>query len=640
MKTLKRIISTYMYKIICILVAVVLAILVLIQVVSEQRNAYEESRRTISQIEIMLEENQQDLEEIKEEYNETCLCNAEIVARVIEGDPEILDDVDELRALAKLIGVDEIHIFDITGRIIKGTHPEYYNLTFDSGEQIMFFKPMLKDKNMKLVQDILPNTAEEKLMQYSAVWSEHGEFILQVGMEPESVTKVMAKNELSYIFSLFRVNPEVSYYAVNANTGEIVGSTELNLVGLNVSDIGFEFKEIIEDENGFHTKVNGKFSFCVFGRSGDNYIGCVTTVENLYDRIPMTAIWIGISLIVVAFLLAKAVVIYMNKYVVKKIDEVNMKLKSIADGNLEENVDIQSSVEFKKLSDYVNSMVKSLLENNKKMSFVLSKTNMLIGTYEYGGNSNKVRYTEFIPEIFGVESSVMEEISLKKGVFIDFISRVKSKPVVGESGVYQKGNQYVRLEENVKDGKVFGVVINVTSDVSKLIQAEKERDVDALTGLYNRRGLDVRLTKLFAEPEKILHSVIIMIDADGLKGINDTYGHEKGDLYLRKIGETISSVGTKQFVAARQGGDEYVLYLYGYDNEESLVADVSKLESLQSGAQTVSDGDTVIPLRFSMGYSIVNGAVDYQPLLKAADEKMYHNKMERKKQKPDLSILK
>ena len=101
------------------------------------------------------------------------------------------------------------------------------DLTIDSGEQINFFKPMLTDKSLKLVQEITPNTAEEKPMQYSAIWSENGEYIVQIGMEPVNVLKVTEKNELSYIFSLFRVNPDMSYYSINSENYELLGSTNL-----------------------------------------------------------------------------------------------------------------------------------------------------------------------------------------------------------------------------------------------------------------------------------------------------------------------------------------------------------------------------------------------------------------------------
>lgn len=184
MKTLKQSISQYMRLLTVILAVLILNIIIYIQVINEQRQAYENAVRTFRQIEQMLAANQVEIEEIVAEYSGTCLRSAEAIAYMIQNDPSVLDDIEELKDIARLVGVDEIHIFDKTGRIYAGTHPEYYDFTFDSGEQMAFFKPMLTDHTLKLVQEITPNTAEEKLMQYSALWSEDGTFIVQIGMEP------------------------------------------------------------------------------------------------------------------------------------------------------------------------------------------------------------------------------------------------------------------------------------------------------------------------------------------------------------------------------------------------------------------------------------------------------------------------
>lgn len=631
-KTLKKLISGYMYKITCLLVAVILIMLIYIQIVTEQRRAYEDSKRTIMQIESVLEENQQELADTQEEYRQACLHNAETAARIIQGDSDVLNSVEELKEIAAMVEVDEIHVFDKTGRIFAGTYPEYFGYTFNSGEQMRYFLPMLEDKTLKLVQDITPNTAEQKPMQYSAVWSEGGEFIVQVGMEPVNVMKVMEKNKLSYIFSLFRVSQDANYYAVDAESGEIVGSTDLNTVGLNVSEIGVDVAQIRDTSGAIHAEINGKLSFCVFEEFGDNYVGRVITVNNLYQRVPATAFWILIALVIVAFFLAQAVVRYMNRYIVQKIDDVNDRLKSIEDGNWEEYVDIQSSAEFVKLSNYINSMVKSLLDNNKKMSYALSKTNMNIGTYEYGGQTSKVRYTEFIPQIFDVDEERMKQLADDSDQFAEFLDAVKDHPIPNEQGVYKKGELYIRLEEIENgDDQVFGVAVDVTAEIVKRLEIEKERDIDALTGLFNRRGLDIRLAQLFQDTESLKYSAILMIDADGLKGINDTYGHEKGDIYLKKIGQAIREAGIKSSIASRQGGDEFVLLLYDYESEEELIAAITALEHMESNSFVALDENINVPLRFSLGYSLVNGEADYQTLLKEADEKMYQNKMERKK---------
>lgn len=631
MKTLKQIISQYIRLLTVILAVLILNVIVYIQVVSEQRQAYENAVRTFQQIEQMLAGNQKEIEEVTAEYSATCLRNAEAIAYMIQSGPSVLESTDELKNIARLVGVDEIHIFDDTGRIYAGTHPEYFDYTFDSGRQMAFFKPMLEDRSLKLVQEITPNTAEEKMMQYSALWSKNGEFIVQVGMQPVNVMKVTEKNELSYLFSQFRVNLEADYYAVDTASGQIVGSTDLACVGKNLTEIGLDAESFSEHEKGFHALVGGRNAYCVFQRAGDNYIGRVIASRDLYQRIPETTIVLAVCLALIAAALNFAVTRYMNRYVVDGIQSINEKLGSIADGNLDEVIDIHSSVEFAELSSYINTMKQSILDGNRKMSYVLCKTNMQIGVYEYNEHMKRVRFTEYMPGILALDEKETRQLSSDVADFKRFIDRIRKNPVEGEPDTFGVKNRYVKLEEIREHHEVFGVVIDVTESVRKRKEIEAERDMDLLTGLYNRRGMELKLSTLFEKPEELGHSVIVMIDADNLKVINDSYGHDMGDVYLREIAGLITSLEAKGCVAARMGGDEFVLFLYQYGSERELEDSLKELAGLQDQRMADLNGDVRVRLKFSFGYGLIKGRNDYQEALREADERMYENKRERKK---------
>ena len=634
MQTLRRMISRYMQKIILSATIIILILIVGMQVIIEQQRAYESAVEMFHQMEQVLEENHKELKEREEEYKESCLNNAKAIAYLIQQNSLILGDLEELRQIAKVMEVDEIHIFDETGRIFTGTHPEYYNYTFDSGEQMMFFKPLLEDKTLGLVQEITPNTAEQKMMQYSAIWSKNREFIVQIGMEPISVKKVIEKNELSHIFSLFRVNTDVDYYAINVDTGIIVGATSLEDVDKKSEQVGLSIQRLKEEKKGFHAEVKGIKSFCIFEQIGSNYIGRVISNEVLYQRIPNTSGAMLVCVVAVTFLLLFTATNYMNRYVVDDIRIINEKLHNITKGNLDEKIDIQSSVEFFELSNYLNDMIKSLLDNNKKMSYVLSKTDMYIGVYEYNENMEKVHFTEYIPKIFALDDEEVEYLSADYKRFQAFLKKLYKNSIPGEKGVFKlEGKEhYVKLEEVNEANQVFGVMIDVTEDVLKRRQILQERDIDLLTGLYNRRGMENKLSELFEKTSELRNSVIIMIDADGLKGINDKFGHEKGDMYIQKVAELIYNFGSKQSISARQGGDEFVLFLYGYDEEKELMQDIEQFAYLQNHSSTNLGKDLEVPLRFSFGYSLVNGETDYMNLLKEADERMYINKRERRRE--------
>ncbi len=475
-RTLKNIISRYMQIVTLLLAVLFLEVIFYFQVVNERRQVYLSAVETFFQIEQVLGENKEELADLKQVYRNTCLHNAEAIAYLIEDSPSVLESVEELKKISTMIEVDEIHIFDTSGRIFSGTHPSYYGYTFDSGEQMRFFKPMLEDKSLRLIQEITPNTAEMKMMQYSALWSRDGEFIVQVGMEPVNVLKVTEKNELSYIFSLLRVNSDANYYAIHKENGTIVGSTDLSCVEKNSAEIGLNLQTIASDHNGFYTNVNDVKSYCVFMESGENYIGRVISCSDMYRRVPSTMAWIVFCLIAVAVILYYVVTCYMNRYVVQGIQKINEKLNMISQGNLDEIVDIQTSAELAELCRYINQMKKSILDNRRKITYIIGKTKMPIGVYEYNHYMKRVSISEHVPEILALNAGEYERLSADYRVFQEFIIDLRRNIVDDVSCVYSCRERYVKLEEVEHSGDVFGVIIDVTKEILKRKKIEDERE--------------------------------------------------------------------------------------------------------------------------------------------------------------------
>ena len=199
MSKIKNIVSKHLYIIGFIMALFIVLMAAGVQIFREQQNNRFETEKIFTQVQHLLDENSKELEMIRTEYSEQCLDNAETIAYIIQNNPKVLNSIDTLKYIADITNVDEIHLFNEEGVIFNGTHPQYYDMSVNDGEQIGFFKKMLQDKSLKLVQPLSPNTAEKKYIQYSAVWSPNGKFFVQVGMEQQNVQKVTEKNELPYI---------------------------------------------------------------------------------------------------------------------------------------------------------------------------------------------------------------------------------------------------------------------------------------------------------------------------------------------------------------------------------------------------------------------------------------------------------
>lgn len=150
---------------------------------------------------------------------------------------------------------------------------------------------------------------------------------------------------------------------------------------------------------------------------------------------------------------------------------------------------------------------------------------------------------------------------------------------------------------------------------------------DTLTGLPNRRALDERLEEEVVSARRNNYSfAVIMMDLDGFKAINDTYGHSVGDEVLRLVfGQMARGVRTTDFLA-RYGGDEL-----------TLILSQTELSSAQVVAEKITEGMRRIKFRLPDGRRLrlgISGGIALFPvharsgpdLLRAADAALYHAK--------------
>lgn len=366
MADLKSIVVKNMKRITQIMVVLILFFSTAIQGYAVRQTARRNALRIFGQIGQILGENSSELERVRREYESTCLNDARTIAYILEYNPEARGDVEELEKIAANAEVDEIHIFDTGGTIVAGTHPEYWGYSFDSGEQMNFFKPLLADHSLELVQDIRPNTAEGKLVQYSALWSEDRTFILQIGMYPSTVLRATEKNELSYIFSLLRTGVGYSLYAVDPETEEVAGASVVADVGKPLSEVGFR-SEDLEAGGAFYAKVDQTLSYCMAEKIGGNYVVWTTPVSGFVKTVLTNDLLLLAGLILIAVILVYAVLGTTSRAVIDQIGGINEKLRVIQDGDLTTRVDIGGSREFLELSAHINSMVDSLLHNSEQL---------------------------------------------------------------------------------------------------------------------------------------------------------------------------------------------------------------------------------------------------------------------------------
>ncbi len=187
------------------------------------------------------------------------------------------------------------------------------------------------------------------------------------------------------------------------------------------------------------------------------------------------------------------------------------------------------------------------------------------------------------------------------------------------------GRDAGELEEKLAEARA-----TIADQQERIAYLESLSMTDELTGLLNRRGFYSHFRRELAAARRsgAAGGVLLIIDLDGFKGVNDTHGHLAGDAFLRHVARRIAGQVRQQDVVARLGGDEFAVLLTDTDAEAGA-ARVRQLTELAAGEPFHWNG-AVLPVRFSRGFQPY-GAEDHEDeVIRRADAEMYGNKGERR----------
>lgn len=576
-----------------------------------------------------LENNREELRLLREGLDEDYLTRAKAAAYVLDNLEEISMDVSELQYLANLLNVDEIHIIDENGFIVAGSVSKYIGMDMHDHPQTNAFIPLLESdgEDAYFIQEAQPNAAEGKIVQYIGVTRKAKKGFIQVGLTPTRQLEAQSRNTYEYIFSKFPTDKGEELFVVDTRTGEVRGHSD----GINqdFSAECYQLEDLMDCSKGAYKQGRNNQRMYVMSRQYDNVLLCAALPQNIL----MHRLWLGMLATLVCLLCIEAAVILLLTYLVKKkvingIHLINENLTMITNGNLDTQVAVGGNREFEELCTGINKMVKSIISLSDRISAIIEISGIPLAAFEYGQDGKNLFVTSGLSGLLELSDQEAAQIYQDYSKFDQYICTLTQTPVDGETDIYQiNDDKYIRIHmSELEDGRL-GVISDVTKDMLQKKRMQYENTHDPLTRLYKYNPFKHLAAKtLHAMPSGQI-CAMVMLDLDFFKSINDTYGHDAGDLYLQEFAAIMLKMPEEHCQSARRSGDEFCMMLFGCNAVNEITDLLDTFYEMLAQHEVAVSSDQVKIISVSAGYAWTDTPdMSIEDLLSHADEALYEVK--------------
>lgn len=290
--------------------------------------------------------------------------------------------------------------------------------------------------------------------------------------------------------------------------------------------------------------------------------------------------------------------------------------------------------ELERFSSAITNLSQDIVDNSTKFLRIIKMASMELAGYEIRYDTKTVYVTDNFFELLEIAESDVEELTMES--FYELLAEIDRQYAHSDSAsggkvyrVVKKNGEihYLHMKKAFFEYSQVGVIEDETESILDKIQISHDRDFDSLTNIYNRRAVQTKYKAIFQTPERIKCAAVIMMDLDNLKDVNDTYGHDYGDKYIQQAARCLDESLVGNVVYGRISGDEFFVFLYGYDSKEQVRSSIKYL------TDTIQNRYIELPDGTKKGISMSGGIAWYgepathsDELKKYADMAMYQMK--------------
>ena len=284
----------------------------------------------------------------------------------------------------------------------------------------------------------------------------------------------------------------------------------------------------------------------------------------------------SIALLLVAMVSGVALSLLVGVYFSRPINKISAAIRDL-DPNRPVELEPTNIREIDELARTITTVSQEITESLSRTNRIIDTVSAPIAVFQFNQEVGRLSCSSRFYSILGLPEPD-EPLTGKEfeALLADLGKHVDQDMGDGETLIlrlpdhYKPGEtRWVRFQRLRNGNYVLGILIDVTDSREKLARIEFERDHDTLTGLSNRLAFRKHMAELSRQEDPGVCAVLMM-DLDNLKSVNDTYGHEYGDEYIRGAANVLRRFAGERCFPARISGDEFYIAFSGYSSREEI----------------------------------------------------------------------
>ena len=521
----------------------------------------------------ILQNNQIRQENAEELFKDDYVTRAQSIAYIIEQVFNNNPTNQDLKQLTEQMDIETISVINKEGIVTQSSEEGMLGVSFKDHENLVEYLPFAKGETHEgyYIDTTGYDTASNQNMVYIGVRPQNqSSGVIEIAVNPQVLSVYKDKASMASILWDMPTRDYITIFVVSATSGELLGVTQNNDQDIVVegAPTDQERVEVLKQYIGKSGKItiNGGERLIYVQQMGDNLICITSNLNRLYASALIYVALIGLSTVFLMIVIVYSFYKMINRFIIQDLMEIIQGVESFFGGNKQVSFHANPKTEMYQMAEGLNKLVKFYMTKSERDTKIVSMMGNSIGTFEYFEDLNQAYCSENLPKMLGITNEQWEEQIRDAFHRISAEEKQKRLSKPRTECLKIKNGRELEVQYVINNNSCYGVIRDVSEEraqqqrLSEALQEAKQKaQKDGLTGLYNRNKAKDIIDEWFAEGHE--NGVLLLMDMDNFKKVNDEKGHPEGDILLKKFADLLVTQFRGSDLKARLGGDEFIVFM-------------------------------------------------------------------------------